>query len=156
MAYEVGRDILGPNHTPPVQPGGSITAAELGALLDAATSAAVAGNQQANAMFARALFILASKKAKGDWHVLPDLFTMLTKQWLVLDGGNSSEGWLPALRNALSSSLKGAVRNLSSDLYRSDVVDLMLYSCLKPDQPLDIKEVGLKAEPGILAALCSM
>src|SRR5690349_17833941 len=83
LAYEICRGILGSKCPLDLQPGGSITAAELLALHTAATAAAITTGQQADALFARSLSAVAVAKGKGDWHVLPDLLTMLSSDWFV-------------------------------------------------------------------------
>jgi hypothetical protein len=165
MAYEICRDILGHSRAPALHPGGSITVAELSSILAAASAAAAASGQQAVPLLAGPLSVLAVANAKGDWHVLPDIITMLTADWFApqlssLTGSGSSKGWLPALGNALSSSLLGAVtdtlRDVTSAAVKSDAVDLMLYSCIKPDQPLKAPEVGQFAGSPTLDFLCGM
>jgi hypothetical protein len=127
-------------------------------LVDQATVAAVSSGQHADALFAWVLLSLASDEAKGDWHAMPDLITMLTTDWVVAEAGSSdgSKGWLPVLGSALGSSLKGALSGQVSAALKPAAIDMMLYSCLKPDQPLDINEVGLRADPTLVTAMCGM
>jgi hypothetical protein len=158
MAYEMCRDILGPSCIPDVQPGGSITVADLRIILRKASDAATASGQQALPLLAQPLTVMARSKLIGDWHVLPDLITMLASEWFVEDSGSSdsSQGLQAAVRNALGSALSGAGMNQATAAFRTEATNMMLLSCLRPNQPLDIREVGAIADPESLKSMCHL
>lgn len=139
-----------------MQPGGSITAAQLGYVLQAATSAAVANGQQADVIVADCLLTLAELNAEGNWHVLPDLLTMLTSEWLAprQDSSDSNKGWLSGLGAAAGRLAVKTVVNRASALAREVVVDLMLYTSTTPDKPSSMAEGGARqVTPGTLLSL---
>jgi hypothetical protein len=152
MAYEICRDILGPQRVPGAQPGDSITAADLERLSQEAQDAAVVSGQQAQALFVGALLAVEEAEENGGWHVLPDVISMLASpsSWLRGDLSNSSQGWLSA---AVTGAMK-AVNSTAAAAINSTAVDLMLLSCTMPDKPLDVAKVGIKIDLPMLGAMC--
>jgi hypothetical protein len=152
IAYEICRDILGPGSTPDVQPGGSITAAELQDLVRAAVTAADVTGRQADSLCSEVMYILGAGNVEGDWHVLPDLITMLTARWCTLRASGSNS-WLST---GVGQSLRGAAKAALASAYRASVVSLMQNSCTMPDQPLHGAHIDLRAASLAVEQLCDV
>jgi hypothetical protein len=154
MAYAICRDILGPDRTPDVQPGDTITLLQLRDIIEAATAAALASGRQADVLFAKAMLQLASDDA-GVRHVLPDLISMLASRWDATDlGSDTSSNWMSA---AVSQSLKGAVKaatGAAPAYVKPLAVQRMIQSCTMPDKPLDSTEADLRLEADRLEVMC--
>lgn len=109
--------------------------------------------QQGAALMAAALIVPVSSEVEGDWHIMPDLITLLTAQWFLprvssdsTDGSSSSSkaGWLESLGKMAGDAAKRTARRTANSTLGAALsmaaVHFMLESCTKPDTPSDISD----------------
>jgi hypothetical protein len=113
----------------------------------------VSNGQQGDAAFAQALIAFAFIRLSGPWQVMPDLITMLSAVSFVpdasaddndsSDSSSTASGWLQGLSRLTSNSAKQTASNVVAGALRDTVIKLLLYSCTKPDTPLDVSDIKI-------------